>query len=102
MGLRSRQLAMSVTPPRNTTSAIPAYNAAAVIAKAIASARSQTVPALEIIVVDNGSRENTPEIAEWEGTQETHPPNGALLWRAIPNRLRLWVTLLPSSKRSRS
>ena len=43
---------------------VPAYNAAATIGRAIASALAQTVPPLEIVVVDDGSTDNTAAIAE--------------------------------------
>ncbi len=55
---------------------IPAYNAANVIGEAIRSARSQTAPAVEIIVVDDGSRENTAEIAKREGARVIRQANG--------------------------
>jgi len=42
---------------------IPAYNAAAWIAETIESARAQTYPHCEIIVVDDGSSDRTLEIA---------------------------------------
>jgi glycosyltransferase involved in cell wall biosynthesis len=43
---------------------IPAYNAQRYIAEALASARAQTYPNLEIIVVDDGSRDETLNIVE--------------------------------------
>jgi len=42
---------------------IPAFNAAATLARAIESVRAQSWPAHEIIVVDDGSRDATAEIA---------------------------------------
>lgn len=42
---------------------IPAYNAAATLARAIESVRSQTWPAHEIVVVDDGSSDATVEVA---------------------------------------
>lgn len=42
---------------------IPAYNAAAFLRNAIESALRQTLPALEILVVDDGSRDETGRIA---------------------------------------
>jgi glycosyltransferase involved in cell wall biosynthesis len=43
---------------------IPAYNASAFIAETLASARAQTWPNLEIIVVDDGSTDDTAAIVE--------------------------------------
>lgn len=42
---------------------IPAYNAAAYLAATIESVLAQTAPAAQIIVVDDGSKDATPEIA---------------------------------------
>src|SRR5689334_6839377 len=42
---------------------IPAYNAAATLDETLCSVRAQTYLTLEIIVVDDGSRDATPEIA---------------------------------------
>lgn len=41
---------------------IPAYNAAAYIARTVDSARAQTHPPLEILVVDDGSKDRTADI----------------------------------------
>lgn len=52
---------MSLAP---TISVImPAYNSAAFIARSIHSAQQQTVRPLEILVVDDGSKDNTAEVA---------------------------------------
>lgn len=50
---------------------IPAYNAAATLARAIESVRAQTWPAHEIIVVDDGSQDATAEIAAGFGETVT-------------------------------
>lgn len=43
---------------------IPAYNAASCVSRAIESVLAQTVPALEILVVDDGSADHTAEVVE--------------------------------------
>lgn len=43
---------------------IPAYNRAALLPETLQSLLAQTVPALEIIVVDDGSSDGTAEVAE--------------------------------------
>ncbi len=55
-----------MTAPRFSV-VIPAYNAAATLARAIESVRSQSWPAHEILVVDDGSRDATAEIARGFG-----------------------------------
>ena len=46
---------------------IPAYNSAATLARAIESVRAQSWPAHEIIVVDDGSHDDTAEVARQFG-----------------------------------
>ncbi len=46
---------------------IPAFNAAATLARAIESVRAQSWPAHEIIVVDDGSTDSTAEVAHQYG-----------------------------------
>ena len=45
---------------------IPAYNRAGLIGETLRSLFSQTLPATEIIVVDDGSTDSTAEVAEAE------------------------------------
>lgn len=55
----------NVAAPRHTVSiVIPAYNEAARLRACLESIAAQTVAPLEVIVVDNGSTDNTVEIAQ--------------------------------------
>ncbi|HUN64342.1 MAG TPA: glycosyltransferase [Candidatus Sulfotelmatobacter sp.] len=56
---------MSAAPssPQKVTVYIPAYNVAEFLARAIDSLRNQTLPPAEILVVDDGSTDNSAEIA---------------------------------------
>lgn len=49
---------------------MPAYNAEAFVARAITSAREQTEPRIEIIVVDDASTDSTPTILEQIAAQD--------------------------------
>ncbi len=48
---------------------IPAYNAAATLGRCLKHIRQQTLPATEIIVVDDASRDRTAEIARQHGAK---------------------------------
>ncbi|HLH42987.1 MAG TPA: glycosyltransferase family A protein [Bryobacteraceae bacterium] len=48
---------------------IPAYNAGRVVGRAIESALAQTLPPLEIVVVDDGSSDDTAAVAERYGAK---------------------------------
>lgn len=52
----------SPVPGQTVSVIVPLYNAARFIAEALASIRSQTVPAAEVIVVDDGSTDEGPGI----------------------------------------
>jgi glycosyltransferase involved in cell wall biosynthesis len=51
---------VNVTPTISVV--IPAYNAAPYVSRAIESALAQTVPPLEVIIVDDGSSDDTAEV----------------------------------------
>ena len=53
---------MSAEPRPQVTVVVPAYNAADTIDQTLRSVRAQTLRELEILVVDDGSRDGTPEI----------------------------------------
>jgi glycosyltransferase involved in cell wall biosynthesis/O-antigen/teichoic acid export membrane protein len=57
---------------------IPAYNAAAFLPRCLESVYAQTLQPDEIIVVDDGSTDNTAELAEELGARVVHRPNGGL------------------------
>jgi glycosyltransferase involved in cell wall biosynthesis len=65
----------------NITVIIPSYNSAQYIAEALISAQAQTLPPQEIIVVDDGSRDESPELARNAGvtliTQANRGPGAA-------------------------
>lgn len=50
--------------PAPVSVVVPAYNAAATITRALASIAAQTLPAAEVIVVDDGSTDATVEVAK--------------------------------------
>ena len=55
---------------------IPTFNRAACVIDAIKSAQAQTYPAKQIIVVDDGSSDDTAQrVAEIEGIEYLHQPN---------------------------
>lgn len=55
---------------------IPAHNAAAFLAEAVASVRAQTVPVTEIIVVDDGSTDATPAVIAALGVRSLRKEKG--------------------------
>jgi glycosyltransferase involved in cell wall biosynthesis len=57
---------------------VPSYNAARFLPEAIASIQAQNYPAIEILLIDDGSTDNTPEIAAGYGSAVRYfqKPNG--------------------------
>src|ERR1041384_3174986 len=51
------------------TAVIPCYNAGEFLAEAIASVKAQTVPVAQILVVDDGSQDNSVQIAQVAGAR---------------------------------
>jgi len=47
---------------------MPCYNAAPWLARAISSCLNQTLPPLELIVVDDASTDSSPKVMEWAAT----------------------------------
>ena len=62
------------------TAIIPAYNAAAFVRNAIDSALAQAWPNIEVLVIDDGSTDDTASIlqAYGEAIRVVSPPNGGL------------------------
>jgi glycosyltransferase involved in cell wall biosynthesis len=54
---------------------LPAHDAAATLAEAVASVRAQEVASVEILVVDDGSSDDTPAIARALGARALHTPH---------------------------
>lgn len=76
---------------------IPAYNAAGFIAETIASAHAQTYAPLEVIVVDDGSADDTAQVATSLGCRVIRQPNGGVCAARNAGILKAngnWIALL--------
>lgn len=69
-----RHLQLRSLQAADITVIVPAYNEAASIADTIASLQNQTLPPREIIVVDDGSSDNTGDVARSLGVTVVRPP----------------------------
>lgn len=65
---------MSDTKRSNLTILVPAYNESTTIADTLRSLQVQTLPAEEVIVIDDCSTDNTSEIARSFGVTVVRPP----------------------------
>ena len=79
--MTSRPSATDATPPLVSV-VIPCYNSKRYLAEAIESALLQTYSRIEIIVVDDGSTDETARIAR------SYPPRDAEIHAADPHPLR--------------
>ncbi|HET9645560.1 MAG TPA: glycosyltransferase [Burkholderiaceae bacterium] len=78
---------------------IPAYNASATLGRAIGSVLEQTRPAHEIIVVDDGSRDGTAEVARHYGprvqiVQQANAGPSAARNRGVEAATGDWIAFL--------
>lgn len=82
---------------------IPCYNQAHYLGEAIESARRQTHPDVEIIVVDDGSKDNTLEVARsYQGVRAVAQANqgqGAARNRGLEHATGAYVVFLDSDDR---
>ena len=76
---------------------IPAYNAAAFLPRCLKSVFAQTLKPDEVIVVDDGSIDNTASVAAEHGARVIRKPNGGLSSArnaGIQNSSSEWIALL--------
>ena len=64
----------SLLPARDLTVIVPAYNEAASVGDTVRSIRAQTMPPARILVVDDGSTDQTAEVARSAGATVIQPP----------------------------
>ena len=89
---------MSKTPAP-VSAVIPAYNAEAFIAETIESVRAQTLPVAELLLVDDGSTDNTAEIARGMGVRVVSQPNAGLATtrnRCVRESTQPWIAFIDS------
>src|SRR5689334_10135830 len=78
---------------------IPAYNAVETLGRAIDSALAQSLPPHEVVVVDDGSRDATAELAERYGPpvrviRQSNAGPGAARNRGVQATSSPWVAFL--------
>ena len=89
-------------PP--VTAVMPAYHAAAFVGEAVASLLQQTVPPREVIVVDDGSPDDTAAVAERAGARVIRQANGgpaAARNTGIRAAATEWIALLDADDLAR-
>ena len=89
-------------PP--VTAVMPAYHAAAFVGEAVASLLRQTVPPHEVIVVDDGSTDDTAAVAEAAGARVIRQANGgpaAARNTGIRAATTEWIALLDADDLAR-
>lgn len=81
----------------NISVVIPAYNAAHFLPRCLSSVFSQTLQPAEVIVVDDGSTDDTAEVGRRLGARVVSRPNGGLSAArntGVKNSSSEWVALL--------
>lgn len=102
--MRQNQAAGASPPPLDVSVVIPAYNRAGLILPTLDSIAAQTYPPREVIVVDDGSTDDTADVAERWGATVIRRPNGGIgaarntgvdaaqgAWIALLDADDLWV-----------
>jgi glycosyltransferase involved in cell wall biosynthesis len=94
----------ALSPSPTVAAIVPAYNAAALLPRSIESILSQTVPVTEVIVVDDGSTDETRQVAESFGppVKCISQPNAGLAGArnsGIRAATSEWIALLDADDR---
>src|SRR4030095_16183140 len=85
--------------PAPVSAVIPAHNHEAFIAEAIESVHAQTLPVAEILLIDDGSTDQTGEIAQRMGVRVIRQPNAGLAAnrnRCVRESTQPWIAFLDS------
>lgn len=80
---------MTATPRPRVSVLVSSYNYAAFVVEAIGSVLAQTEPALEVIIVDDGSRDGSPELLRKTYGDD---PRVTLVEQANGGQLQAWIT----------